>query len=107
MRTARGRSPRSRHPGRRSSRSRSQRSAAGVCWTFLEVERQNARNVRCALFDGGLHAERGHLETVTHVRSDTAEKLGLAGLEVRASDSRIRSMEPQRYPRRVKAPIIS
>jgi hypothetical protein len=49
------------------------------------VECQNARNVCCALFDGALHAERGHLETVTHVWSDAAEKAGLAGLEVRAS----------------------
>src|SRR3712207_5138108 len=49
------------------------------------VEGQNARNVCCALFDGGLHAERGHLQTVAQVRSDAAEKLGLPGLEVRAS----------------------
>src|ERR671910_3896008 len=49
------------------------------------VECQNARNICCALFDGGLRAERGHLETVAQVRSDAAEKAGLAGLEVRAS----------------------
>src|SRR5918997_1235041 len=37
---------------------------------FSIVEGQNARNVCPALFDGGLHAQRGHLETVTQVRSD-------------------------------------
>src|SRR5215212_5979566 len=51
----------------------------------LVVEGQNARNVRPALFAGGLHAQRGHLETVAQVRSDAAEKVGLPGLEVRAS----------------------
>src|SRR5918999_3991655 len=49
------------------------------------VECQNARNVCPTLFGGGLHAERGHLQTVAQVRSDAAEKLGLPGLEVRAS----------------------
>jgi hypothetical protein len=38
------------------------------------VEGQNARNVCPALFDGGLHAQRGHLETVAQVRSDPAEE---------------------------------
>src|SRR5215212_7017823 len=52
---------------------------------ILMVEGQNARNICPALFAGGLHAQRGHLETVTQVRSDAAEKLGLPGLEVRAS----------------------
>src|SRR5918999_2442960 len=51
----------------------------------LIVECQDTRNVCCALFDGGLHAERGHLETVAQVRSDASEKLGLPVLEVRAS----------------------
>jgi hypothetical protein len=51
----------------------------------LVVEGQNARNVCPALFGGGLQAERGHLETVAQVWGDVAEKVGLPGLEVRAS----------------------
>jgi hypothetical protein len=67
VRTARGRPyHHSRRPGPRSSRSRSQRSAAGLCWTAL-------------------HAQRGHLEIVTQVRSEEAEKVDLSGLEVRGS----------------------
>jgi len=53
--------------------------------TSFIVEGQNARNVCPALLDRGLQAERGHLETVAQVRSDTAEKVDLPGLEVRAS----------------------
>jgi hypothetical protein len=71
------------------------------------VEGQNARNVCSAIFGGDLHAELGHLETVAQVRSDATEKVGLPGLEVGLPDSRLRSIEPQRYPPEVKTPRIS
>ena len=86
MWTARGRAPRSRHPGARSSRSRSQCSAAGVCWTTLPWWSR----VRSAGGEGAahlvgeperakiLHVAGGALQIAT--RSFREEGYGLVGV---------------------------